>query len=200
MPDNASPRTDADPLTIVKGADETDGEFVRIEYTAHPSPNSPHAETALPHARWAADIQDEHVNPRIEEDFEVLSGELKVVTGSQERRLTQGESITIQGSRPHRHWNPSDKPARIRYEAHPALHMDKALETAFVLAQAGKADDQGNPNLLPLAVFQDAYPDHFYPTHLPIGAQKILFKALAPIGRLAGYKATYTRDEIDDLR
>lgn len=200
MTENTSTLTDVNPLDIVKGADETDGEFVRVEYTAYPSPDAPHAETALPHARWAADIQDEHVNPKIKETFKVLSGELQVVAGEQEQLLTEGDEITISGRYPHRHWNPSEKPARIRYEARPALHMDEALETAFVLAQAGKADEHGNPDLLPLAVFQDAYPDHFYSTDLPILVQKVLFKVLAPIGRLAGYRATYSREDIADLR
>lgn len=200
MTENTSTLTDINPLNVVKGADETDGEFVRIEYTAHPSPDVSDVETTPPHARWAADIRDEHVNPQIKETFKVLSGELQVVAGEQQHLLTEDDEITISGHYPHHHWNPSEKPARIRYEARPALHMDKALETAFVLAQAGKADDQGNPNLLPMAVFQDAYPDHFYSTDLPILVQKVLFKVLAPIGRLAGYRATYSREDIAELQ
>lgn len=200
MTETSSTLTDVDPFEVVKGADETDGAFVRVEFTAHPTPDTPHAESALPHARWAADVRDEHVNPRIEEYFRVLTGELKVVTEGRERLLTEGDETTIRGDRPHRHWNPSDEPARVRYEARPAIHMEEALETAFVLAQAGKTDSQGFPNLLPLAVFQAAYPDHFYSTDLPIAVQKVLFKLLAPLGRLAGYDATYSREDIDALR
>ncbi|MDS0476876.1 cupin domain-containing protein [Natrinema sp. 1APR25-10V2] len=140
------------------------------------------------------------MNPQVKETFQIISGGLQVVAGDQEYLLTDGDKITISGKHPHRHWNPSDRPARICYEARPAIHMDEALETAFVLAQAGKADEHGNPDLLPLAVFQDAYPDHFYSTDLPIIVQKLLFKVLAPIGRLAGYRPTYSREDIADLR
>lgn len=200
MTENPSTLTEAEPFEIVTEADETDGEYVAVEYTAYPSAGTPDAETDLSHARWAADTDDEHVNPRIEEYFRVISGEFKVVVEGQERLLTDGEDVTIQADRPHRHWNPSDEPARIHYEARPAIQMGEALETAFVLGQAGEVDERGLPTLLPMAVFQDAHPDHFYSTDAPIVVQKAMFKLLAPVGRLAGYQESYSLEDVDSLR
>lgn len=200
MAETTQDLTETNPLEILKGSDETNGEFVQLELTVHPSPNAARADPGLPHARWAADTSDEHVNPRVEESFEVLAGEYKVVIEGEEHLLTEGEEVTFPGNVPHRHYNPSDRPARIRYEARPACQMDKGLESVFVLAQAGRTNEQGLPNLLQFAVIQDAYPGVFYSTDLPISVQKALFKVLAPIGRLAGYEATYSREDVDALR
>lgn len=199
MTDPTQDWTDADPFVVVEGAEETDGEFTLMEFTAHPSPDAPNAESDLAHARWAADGRDKHVNPKVEETFEVLRGEWNVIIEGEEHQLTEGDSVTIPGDIPHRHLNPGDKPTRVRYEARPACEMQPFLETFFTLAQAGKTDE-GLPNILQLAVIQDAYPGHFYLANVPISVQKAFFKILAIIGRLAGYEPTYSREDIDELR
>lgn len=200
MTESRQDLTDVNPFEKLKGADETDGEFVRFEFTVHPSPDAAHAGADLRHARWAADGRDEHINPKIEEFFRVLVGEYTVVVEEEERLLTEGDEITIPAGVPHRHYNPSDQPTRIRYEARPAFRFDEAFESMFTLAQAGRTDEQGFPNILQFAVIQDAYPGLFYATDLPVSVQKALFKLLAPVGRLAGYRATYSREDVADLR
>lgn len=191
---------DLEPFERVTTADETDGEFVRLELTVHPSPDAARADVDLPHARWAADGVDEHVNPAVEERFGVLTGEYEVVIAEEEHRLGEGDGITVPGDVPHRHRNPSDRPSRIRYEARPARGMGDVLESMFVLAQAGRTNRRGLPNPLQFAVIQNAHPGLFYSTDLPIGVQKLLFTILAPLGRLAGYEPSYSRDRIDELR
>lgn len=192
--------TEANPFETLKGTDETNGEFVRCELTVHPSPSAGRDASDLPHARWAVDAVEEHVNPKVDEYFEVLVGEYVIETEEEKHLLTEGERITISGDVPHEHYNPSDRPARIRYEARPACGMDEALESVFTLAQAGRTNEQGLPNILQLAVIQDAYPGTFYSTDLPIGVQKALFKVLAPVGRLIGYEAAYSKTDVDGLR
>lgn len=200
MPDNQQNFTDFEPFEIVTEADETDGAFVQVEYMVHPDPASSDTESDLSHSRWAVDLTDEHVHPKFEESFEVLAGDWKVAFAGDEYFLSTGNEISIPMGVPHRHWNPSDQPTQIRLEARPAQQFGAVLETAYTLAQAGKADESGLPNILQLAVTLDAYPDHFYPTDLPIWVQKGLFRILAPLGRLVGYKARYSREEIDDIR
>lgn len=184
----------------MKGPDETDGRFLRVEFTAHPSRKTPGSASDLAHSPWAVDLTDEHVHPRYEESFEVLAGEWNVSIEGQPPWLTQRDEITIPRGVSHREWNPSDQPARLQLEARPALQLDTILETAYPLAQAGKADESGLPNILHMAVTLDAYPGHFYPTTVPVGVQKALLQILTPIGPLLGYKASYSRDEIDRPR
>ena len=59
------------------------------------------------------------------------------------------------------------------------------------LAQAGKTNAKGIPNLIRYAVIDHKYSDVLYPTNPPRILQKIVFAALYPLGRLFGYKADY---------
>ncbi|PSQ04248.1 cupin domain-containing protein [Halobacteriales archaeon QS_4_69_31] len=192
--------TDADPFVVRTGAAESGGERVRLELTLGPAPGSDRSRDDLPHGRWLFEGSDEHVHPEQEETIEVLTGEIRVVLAGDEHTLTEGDEMTLPRDVPHRHWNPTDRPARIVQERRPALRTDEFAETLFTLAQAGRTDDDGTPGFLQLAVIADEFPDDTYPTVAPVGVQKALFAATAPIGRLAGYEATYSREDVEDLR
>lgn len=200
MTENPRDLTEVEPLTITDRADKTDGEFVRWEALVHPSPGGSATETDLPHRRYLLDNPDEHIHPVQEEYVTVLSGEYRVAIDGIEQTLAEGDDITIPADTRHRHWNPSNYPAYVAHETRPALHADILIESLYTLAQAGKTDEKGVPDPLQFAVIMDAFPDHAYTTDLPIWVQKTVFKLLAPLGRLAGYKAAYSRDEIETLR
>lgn len=189
-----------EPFRIVKGAEETNGEFVRFEGIAHPSLEVSVNPEDLSHHRYMIDNPDEHIHPHQEEYIKVLSGKYMVAFGGTEHELTDGDEITIPKNRAHRHWNPGNKSARVIHEHRPALQSEELFETFYVLAQAGNTDEKGIPNPLQFAVVNNEYPGHAYTTGLPISLQKALFTLLAPIGRLAGYKAKYTREDIDELK
>lgn len=192
---------EADPAEITMRSEETDDEFARFEFTVHPSPDMSGQEDTLSHRRFIMDNPDEHVHPSEEEFIEVLSGEYGVAFEGTDHILAAGDEITVPMNTAHRHWNPTDQPIRVAHEHHPAARKSEAIfETLYALAQADRTDEKGIPNLLQFAVINKAYPGHVYRTDLPISVQKLLFTLLAPIGRLAGYEATYTRDDIEDLR
>lgn len=182
---------DAVPFAVTKRAADTNGEFVRFEATVHPAPDAAAADVSLDHERWLIDNPDEHVHPDLEEHIEVLAGEYAVEVDGTERRLEAGETATVQEGRPHRHWNPGARPARVVHEHHPALGSDEHAETMWALAQDGKTDAKGIPNPLRFAVISRAHPGLAYTTAAPVALQKAAFAVLAPIGRLAGYEATY---------
>lgn len=202
MSENPSDLAELDPFTILDRPDDPETDPVRIEFTVYPNPAEAGNGSGLSHNRWVADFDrsDEHVNPRWEERFEVITGMYRVSVDGTETTLTEGEDVTLPRDVPHRHWNPTGQPARIRFEARPGLRGAELFETLYTLAQAGKTNDDGEPNLLQLAVIQDAYPGYFYPTELPRSVQRAMSTILAPIGRLAGYEASYSRADIDDLR
>lgn len=200
MPDDLHDLADAEPLTFLKRTRETEGECVRFEYTLHPSFDAAPADSGLSHRRWLADVEDEHLHPRQEEVFTVRAGTLRVAVEGTERTLTEGEKITLPADVPHRHGNPTGRPARVTQEVRPALQFEPITEALFEAAQAGNAAEDGSPNPLHFAVIQDQYPGHAYRADLPIPIQKALFTLLAPIGRLAGYEAPPPADRSDPSR
>lgn len=197
MADEQRDIAEMDPFVVTKSAEETGGEFVRFEATVYPAPDVAGPEPDLPHERWGLDNGLEHVHPKQEEWFEVLAGELRVELEGRTRTVTEGEDLALPEDVPHRHWNPTPEPVRVRWERRPARQSEAWLETAYTLAQAGKTDETGAPGLLQSAVVYDEYPDDTYLTQIPVGLQKALAPLLAPIGRLAGFEATHTREDLD---
>lgn len=183
---------EANPHVVLVGADETDGEFVRFESTLHPSLDV--EDTQLDHERWGIDLTAEHVHPEQEERIEVVSGEMRVEFQGDAWTVTEGDTVTFPPGEPHRHWNRSDRPARITWEVRPALRTEEWAESVYALAQAGKTNEEGAPGLLQSAVIFDEYPDtSVYLTVAPVFVQQAVSSALGPIGRLFGYEATHSR-------
>lgn len=188
--------TSLDPHVVKKTAEETDGEFVRFESTIHPALNADEIETTLSHKRWGIDFPSQHLHPKQKERIAIVSGTLQVSIEGDERTLTEGEEITIPPNTTHRHWNATSHPVRVVWERHPPFRTKEWAESAYVIAQAGHADEEGTPHWLQLAVLVDEYPDESaYLPVLPVGIQKLLFSLLAPIGSLVGYEATHSRND-----
>lgn len=133
----------------------------------------------------------EHVHPEADETFKVLSGELLVTVDGDEESLGPGDQVTLPAGTPHTHLNANGIETRALSEVRPPLATESLIRGLATLAREGKTDDEGTPNLLPLAVFEDANPDLVYLSSPPIAVQKLLFKLLAPVGRLRGYRTDY---------
>jgi hypothetical protein len=84
-----------------------------------------------------------------------------------------------------------DRPIRTVVEYEPAGGFESFLETVYALAADGKTNAKGMPNLLQSAVVGREHLDDYALPKLPLWAQRALFGLLAPIGRVAGYRATY---------
>lgn len=186
--DSESP-VEAEPFEITKRPADTDGDYVRFEATVHPAPDADTSEDDLDHERFLLDNPDEHIHPHIKEVIEVLAGEYAVEIEGAVHRLSAGEEITVPLKTPHRHWNPSGQAVRVAHEHHPPLDSAAFGEAMWRLAQDGKTDEKGMPNLLQFAVLNRAYPGIAYTTDVPIAVQKVMTSILAPVGRLAGYEA-----------
>jgi hypothetical protein len=65
------------------------------------------------------------------------------------------------------------------------------VRNAFGLAQDGKVNNRGMPNLLQLALFAQEFADVVQFTRPPRIVQGILFGALTPVARLLGYRGSY---------
>ena len=88
-------------------------------------------------------------------------------------------------------WNAGQEEALVRVEMQPAARFEAMIRNAFFLAQDGKVNKRGVPNLLQLAVFAREFADVMQLTRPPLIVQRVLFGMLAPLARLLGYRGSY---------
>jgi hypothetical protein len=135
--------------------------------------------------------EPEHVHPFQQSSAEVISGSLRFRVNGEEHSVGPGEFISIPANTPHHFWNDGAEEAHSIQEFRPALKTDQFFEAFFGLAQDGKLNEKGLPPLLQLAVMVPHFGDEIRLTSAPWGLQKAFFGALAPVGRLLGYRAEY---------
>ena len=135
-----------------------------------------------------------HVHPAQSERFAVAAGQLGLKVGRKKMTLGPGEDATVEAGTAHRFWNAGEEPVRFVCEVRPALQFESLLETMFALAADGKTGRKGMPSPLRLAVIAKA---HFDTVRLPFPPAWIQKAGLAmgnPVGRLLGYRPTYTSE------
>jgi hypothetical protein len=76
-------------------------------------------------------------------------------------------------------------------EVRPGARFEEMIKNLYGLAQDGKTDAKGMPNLLQAALFAREFEDVLWFTKPPRPVQKVLFAALAPVARFLGYKGSY---------
>ena len=160
-------------LVFLKTAEETDGELLRFEQFVQKD-----------HAPIPA-----HIHPRQEERFVVLSGRMGVKSGGRERILEAGEEAVVPPGTPHTFWNAGDGELHHTVELRPALQSEGFFETVFGLQRDGKLVAGRPPNPLMMAPVIVEYENWL--AGLPVPVQKALFKPLAFLGGLLGYRARY---------
>ena len=159
-----------------KTARETGGELLGVDLVVSPRGGNPL-----------------HVHPHQEEHFKVISGTFGVQLGEEQRWLGEGEEAFVPPGTPHRWWNDSDdEEARVSAELRPALKSEVFFETLYGLARDGRTDQNGAPNLLQQAVSLNGINrGEIYLASPPVPVQKAVLAALAPVGRLLGYRDHY---------
>jgi len=74
----------------------------------------------------------------------------------------------------------------------PALGLEPLLETMYGLAADGKTNRWGMPNPFRLAVIAKAHFDTVRVPVVPVWMQRAALAVGSPIGRVCGYRSTYT--------
>jgi quercetin dioxygenase-like cupin family protein len=136
-------------------------------------------------------VATEHVHPRQEERHEVIGGRLGLAVAGREAILGPGDVVVVPPGTAHRLWTVDDEPAHVLFQLRPAFRAEELIETFMRLARAGKVNRRGYPGLLQLAVLADEFGDEGYVTRPPRAVQQALVAALAPVGRLFGYRPYY---------
>jgi quercetin dioxygenase-like cupin family protein len=159
-----------------KTTQETGGQLLQVDWIGDPG--------------WTTG--PDHVHPRQEERFEVLSGKLGLRVEGVERFHGAGEVIVAPAGSAHAAWNASSDEVHVLVDFRPALRTETAFETLAGLARDGKTNRAGAPkNPLQLALILREFEKEIYFVRPPLAIQRVILGALAFIGRLLGYRAEY---------
>jgi quercetin dioxygenase-like cupin family protein len=166
-------------ITWVETAGSTSGELLAFDLQLRPG----------------AAVAAEHRHVKQEERFTVRSGKIGLEIEGEVRELLPGDDeVSVAAGVPHRWWNRGENEALVRVELRPALDTETFFESFFGLARDGKTNDKGIPGLLQIAVaFRDLGDSCPSLTKPPPRIQRLVFAALAPLGRMAGRRAVYPR-------
>ncbi len=159
-----------------KTAEDTGGELLRIEALVEPR-------------GFAA---AEHVHPKQEERFEILSGTLRYRVDGVESEAGAGEQLVIPKGVTHVWENAGEEDLHMIIEFRPALRSEEFFESYFGLGQDGMTDPKtGLPSPIRMAVLLHEFRNEIHLARPALFVQRILFGALALVGRLLGYPARY---------
>jgi quercetin dioxygenase-like cupin family protein len=132
-----------------------------------------------------------HFHPTIDERFTVLKGKIGYILDGKKGVLQAGDAMDLPKGIPHDWWNAGDEEARVIVEIRPGARFERMAITLFYLAAEGKTDKKGMANPLQMAVIAQEFSDAVVFMSPPQWVQRLLFGIMAPLGRLAGFKATY---------
>jgi mannose-6-phosphate isomerase-like protein (cupin superfamily) len=159
-------------LRFLRPATDTNGELLEMEATYQPDSVEP----------------PEHLHPRQDERFEIVSGEMRARIAGEERTLTAGEVLDIPRGTVHAMWNQGEAEARVIWQTRPALRTEDFFVAAGRLAQRGKLTAKGASNPLLGAALMHEFRDEFRLTSPPPPVQAVAFPVLAALGRLLGQR------------
>jgi quercetin dioxygenase-like cupin family protein len=162
-------------LVIRVGAEESGGEYLQADYWLKPG----------------GGVAAAHIHPLQEETFEVVSGTPLFVIGRTRHPSQPGERHVVPAGMPHRILNASDHEIHLLTELRPALRSAQLLRTIWGLALDGKTDAKGFPSLLQIAVTAQEFRPEIHFAQAPLFVQRLVFGALAPLGRMLGYRGAY---------
>jgi len=136
-------------------------------------------------------VMGEHWHPSMDERFTVMRGRVGFRLGGEERIAEPGVAVHVRPGVRHDWWNAGDTEALVRVEFSPGDRFEEMILNFFGLAQDGKTNDHGLPNVLQLALLAREFSDVIRFTRPPQLLQTVLFGILAPIARLRGYRGSY---------
>jgi steroid delta-isomerase-like uncharacterized protein len=147
------------------------------------------AEISMPAGNY---VIESHFHPSQVERFEVISGQLGVRVGNAIQYMAESQDVVIPIRTIHSYWNAGRGDLRVLYEHRPALvSAEVFFLTYFGLSRAGKLSSTGQMNLLQSAVLIKDVGDFIRPPQPPVAIQDPLFRPLAALGEMLGYRPWY---------
>jgi quercetin dioxygenase-like cupin family protein len=94
----------------------------------------------------------QHFRPFQDEEFTVLQGDVSVRIDDSIKDIKQGEILNIPANKNYSMWNNSDNKTVANWKVKPALNKETFMETIIGLAEVGKTNKDGIPNLLQMSL------------------------------------------------
>ena len=135
----------------------------------------------------------EHIHPIYDEHFDILQGDFSFKIDGKERPAVAGEQLVVRKGTPHTFRCVGDGYGVVIGETRPAARIGEVISTLFGMAHEGALTPKGQPKFLQAMMVGSAYADDTVFTNPPPGIAIPIAKALAPVGRLLGYRPTYPK-------
>lgn len=131
-----------------------------------------------------------HVHPVARETFAVHRGKLAVVVNGRACVVGAGQSVSVPPGARHHFRNIGEGVASFTVTFAPAQQHRAFFENFARLVDRRPQwfSDQGDPDVLLIALVLHTYRNHLYLSGMPVLLQKLLFAILAPIARFSGYR------------
>jgi quercetin dioxygenase-like cupin family protein len=137
-----------------------------------------------------------HVHPHQDEHFEVLAGRAVFEVDGTRHVLGAGGTIEVPKGTKHMFANGGEEEMRVRFSFRPALtDTERFYEVYFAFAQEGRVNAKAMPGLLDIAAVWPTTSQHAVLATPPAIIQHALFRALAPVARLARRRPPVCRHE-----
>lgn len=159
------------------GTEESDGELLEVDLYVRPG----------------GAVVGEHVHPAIEEAFTVTRGQVGFRIAGDESIAELNNRLVVPPGVAHDWWNAGEEEAHVIVEIRPGLRFEEMAKNLHGLAQDGKTNAKGMPNLLQGAILAREFEDVMYFTKPPRVVQRLLFGPLAATARALGYKGRYPK-------
>jgi mannose-6-phosphate isomerase-like protein (cupin superfamily) len=161
-------------ILFLKTAEDTRGELLQLDVRVGPH-------------RFDA---GEHIHPRQDERFAILSGRLRYRIDGIEGERGRGRVVHVPRGARHTWWNVGEEPLHMVVDLRPALRTELFFESYFALAHAGRTNElTGMPGRLQTAVLLREFRDEVRLARPPLIVQRPLIAALAWLGRRRGHRA-----------
>ncbi len=135
----------------------------------------------------------EHFHPTYVEHFEIVRGEFIFTINRQQRTACAGEKLAVEKGAPHTFRCVGKQHGVVIVETRPAARISEVIATLFGMAHEGALTPQGQPKVLHAMVIGSEYADDTVFTSPPPSITIPMAKALAPLARRLGYRATYAK-------
>lgn len=135
----------------------------------------------------------EHIHDACSEHFEVRQGRITFVLDGDERTLTAGDEATVEPGTWHRWWNAGEGEVQARVRIEPALRFEEAILAFWGLCADGHTNAEGRPSPLFGALIATRYRPELRYREPPDVVQRLVFPALAALGRRRGLERTIDR-------
>ncbi|MFN7117340.1 MAG: cupin domain-containing protein [Saprospiraceae bacterium] len=139
-----------------------------------------------------------HYHPLQKETFLVLKGQMHVRMNGAVKIYNAGDTFIVAPNVVHSMWNDSAEETVVNWKVAPALQTEQFFRTAYGLAQDGKVNAEGTPNLLQTALLLSQHASEFRLAKPSFAVQRLIFGILKPIAKLMGYKAVYSKYLVTD--